>query len=73
MALEEKMLLKWWNDKYYAKAKMPDGSIVELNSINDLNYQQWRALFVEHWQNQLPQPDGCPMHNPDCPNYTGGS
>ena len=73
MALEEKMILKWWNGKYYAKARMPDSSLVELNSVNDLNYQQWRALFVEYWQDNPPIPDGCPMHNPDCPNYTGGA
>ena len=73
MALDEKMLIKFWNYKYYSKAKMPDGSTVELVSDTDLNYQEWRTLFVAYWQNRPPDPDGCPLHNPDCPNYTGGT
>lgn len=73
MALDEKMQIRLWNNEYYARAKMPDNSVVELKSNTDLNYQEWRALFVAYWQNRPQEPDGCPLHNPDCPNYTGGS
>lgn len=53
----EKFQVYYWNNYYWAKARMPDGTVAELKDPNDLTYLQWKAKFIKHWQDSQNPPD----------------
>lgn len=68
----DKFTVKLWNGKYYISVVMPDGTKQELNSAEDLTYKRWQEKIKAAWdasQEPVPEPNGCPMNNPKCPNY----
>jgi hypothetical protein len=46
----DKLQVRLWNGKWYARAILPDASKVELKSDTDLTYSEWIALFEQHWE-----------------------
>ena len=64
----DKIQVKFWNTKWYARAVLPDTSTAELNSATDLTYTQWQALFEKHWLAMQEPPDLKVLY--DCPTYT---
>jgi hypothetical protein len=76
----DKFEIRLWNGQYYAKVRMPDGTIQELKSNDDLTYSQWKTLIEKAWEESQkpPVPVECVCPNckkpfvcPNNPNNTG--
>jgi len=53
--ITDRFELKLWNGQYYARARMPDGTIQEIKSADDLTYTQWKEKIRKAWKaSQLP-------------------
>ena len=53
----DKFELTLWNGQYYAKVRMPDGSLQELKSTEDLTNTQWIEKIEKAWaDSQIPEP-----------------
>jgi len=53
----DKFELNFWNSQYYAKVRMPDGSLQEIKSATDLTYTQWKEKIEQAWtDSQIPAP-----------------
>ena len=70
----DKFEISFWNGQYYAKVRMPDGSLQQIKSADDLTYIQWKEKIEKAWEDsQIPEPppeclcSQCEVDEKDCP------
>jgi hypothetical protein len=69
-----RIIVRFWNGFYYARAVLPDGTKVELKHETDRTYSEWKQAFKDYYDNLTPEPEPdecqCPLCNGNfvCPN-----
>lgn len=67
VVMPTKFTVNYWNNSFYCKVVMPDGTTQELKSDEDLTYTQWQEIIKAAWDaSQIPSPSPKECSCPKC-------